>query len=297
MANCKYCQKWVGLFKSVHAECEEAHERAEAERLAHEKEVEGKVEEACAALISLPLKGAQDAEIAALLDPITGGQREILWRAVTAWFKHLVVEMGSDGASQAQVEQAVGAVLGHYGLKADDLPGNLWGRFVRICTCLDLERGELPARVQIEGNLPFNLESGEVVVWVFKGVDYLEDKTVRSSTRGYAGLSVRVVPGVYAHTGQSAPMNTVQGFFPIDKGIVALTDRALLFSGAHKALRVKYKDIASFTRYDFGFAICKGTQTARNQGFEVPDVLAAFPFMVLQGLARLNAASIAKGKK
>jgi hypothetical protein len=151
--------------------------------------------------------------------------------------------------------------------------------------------------VAINGNLPFNLENGETVVWVFNGVEYLEDKTVRSSTRGYGGVSIRVMPGIYAHAGQSAPASTTQGFVSIDKGTLALTERALLFSGAHKALRLKYKDLASFTRYDYGFAVCKGTQSARNLGFEVPDPLAGFPFGMLQGLAKLNAASNVRVRK
>jgi hypothetical protein len=52
--------------------------------------------------------------------------------------------------------------------------------------------------------------------------------------------------------GESRPTDISEGFFSIDKGLLVLTDRAILFSGAHKALRIKYKEIVSFTRFDYG---------------------------------------------
>jgi hypothetical protein len=286
MANCKYCGKGAGLFKDVHPECEQRHEHEEAERLAREIQAIGKAEEIKAILISSPSESSE--EIISSLDRATGGDSDLIRRSVVEWFRYLISDAVLDDASQSRVEALAPAILDRYHINGADLPDNLWGKFVRICACGDIDRGVLPARVKVAGNLPFNTETGEIVVWVFPGVEYLEFKTVRSSTRSYGGVSVRVLPGMYAHLGQSAPMNVSEGYVLVDTGLLALTDRAILFGGSHKALRIKYRDIVSFTRYDYGFAVCKGNQTATSQAFEVKDDLPGFPFVLVQGLAKLK---------
>jgi hypothetical protein len=286
MANCKYCGQRAGLFKDVHPECEQLHEREETERLTREKQAQAKAEEIKTILISSPSESTE--EVTVLLDRAAGSDPDIVRRGVVEWFRYLVSDAELDNASQVRVEALVRAILDRYHINGTDLPDNLWGKFVRICACGDIDRGMLPARVNVAGNLPFNMEKGEIVVWVFPGVEYLEFKTVRSSTRGYGGVSVRVLPGMYAHLGQSAPASVSEGFVPIDTGLLAMTDRAILFGGSHKALRIKYKDIVSFTRYDYGFAVCKGNQTATSQAFEVKDDLPGFPFVLVQGLAKLK---------
>jgi hypothetical protein len=223
-----------------------------------------------------------------LLDHAAGGDPDLIQRGVVEWFRYLVSNAVLDDASQSRVEALAPAILDRYHINGADLPDNLWGKFVRICACGDIDRGVLPTRVKVTGNLPFNTETGEIVVWVFPGVEYLEFKTVRSSTRGYGGVSVRVLPGMYAHLGQSAPASVSEGFVLVDTGLLALTDRAILFGGSHKALRIKYRDIVSFTRYDYGFAVCKGNQAATSQAFEVKDDLPGFPFVLVQGLAKLK---------
>jgi hypothetical protein len=288
MAKCKYCGKSAGLFNNAHSECEAQHEREEAERIAREAEAQAKALQIKAILVS-PSSESID-EIAISVDRAACNDPGIIQRGIVEWFRYLVGDAGLDAASQARLEILVPAVLAHYGLKSADLPDKLWGRFVRICAIFDLENGILPARVKIDGNLPFNTENGETVVWVFVGVEYLEFKTVRSSSRGYGGISVRVLPGLYTHIGQSAPTSISQGFVLIDTGLLALTDRAILFGGTHKALRIKYRDIVSFTRYDYGFAVCKGNQTATSQAFEVNDDLPGFPFVLLEGLAKMKSA-------
>jgi hypothetical protein len=289
MAKCKYCGKSAGLFNNAHSECEAQHEREEAERIAREAEAQAKALQIKAILVSPPSESID--EIAERIDRAAGSDPAIIQRGVVEWFRYLVGDAVLDAASQARVEIFVPAVLDHYALKASDLPDKLWGKFVRICACGDIDQGLLPTRVKVAGNLPFNTENGETVVWVFTGVEYLEFKTVRSSSRGYGGISVRVLPGLYTHIGQSAPTSISQGFVLIDTGLLALTDRAILFGGTHKALRIKYRDIVSFTRYDYGFAVCKGNQTATSQAFEVNDDLPGFPFVLLEGLAKLKSAA------
>jgi hypothetical protein len=61
--------------------------------------------------------------------------------------------------------------------------------------------GVIPHRMTVDGNLRFNFQKSEQVVWVFEEVDYLEDKTRRQYVGGSRGVSVRVMKGVYYHIG------------------------------------------------------------------------------------------------
>lgn len=288
MGSCKLCGRWAGMFKSVHSECQEKEDAEQAEQAAREVERHALVAKVSAQLNALTEMPHTEAAILSQIEAIGDPSREIIEAAFAEWVSALMEQLLARTVDQDEAERVLDFVVGHFALDPTALPDKLWGKFVRYCACGDMDRGKIPQRAKIAGSLPFNLEAGETVVWVFPGAEYLEDKVMRSASRGYAGVSVRVLPGVYAHTGQSAPMTTAEGFFPVDIGLLALSDRAVLFSGAHKALRIKYKDIVSFTRYDYGFAVCKGNATARNQAFEVQDDLASFPFILAEGLARLN---------
>jgi hypothetical protein len=287
LAKCKYCGQSAGFFRYLHASCRDEHDRKEAERATHEAQITVKAARVAATLASMEKSPVLGGFAAPTIDEAANGDRDVIWRGITQWFDHLVREADMSGTAQESIETLVKSLLDYYEFKATDLPDGLWDRFVRLCACGDLDRGVLPKRVAVGGSLPFNLEAGETVVWLFSRTEYLEDKVVRSSTRGYGGVSIRVLPGLYAHAGQSAPMSITEGFMPIDVGLLAITDRAILFSGGHKSLRIKFKDIISFTRYDGGFAVCKGNQTARNQGFEIEDVLPGFPYVLTHGAARL----------
>ncbi|MBV8737256.1 MAG: hypothetical protein JO007_08360 [Alphaproteobacteria bacterium] len=59
--------------------------------------------------------------------------------------------------------------------------------------------GVIPKRMSLDGELPLNFQKGEQLVWAFKQVDYLEEKTRRQYTGGSQGVSVRIIKGVYYH--------------------------------------------------------------------------------------------------
>ena len=76
-----------------------------------------------------------------------------------------------------------------------------WERMVKSAVLRDLMTGVIPHRMTVDGNLSFNFERSERVVWVFEEVDYLKDKTRRQYGGGSTGVSVRVMKGVYYHIG------------------------------------------------------------------------------------------------
>jgi hypothetical protein len=286
MPKCVQCGKWAGFFKRIHVDCEAkaAEERAKAaEESARAEEFDLQRRSAVARAAAYMQEAARSLdgidENLAHISALEEGDRGVAAEAFLVWLGTV------EGLPDSSAEAAANAIVRKFGIEPD---GDEWGRFVRRCAYRDLLEGKFPERISVSGGLPFLLERGEVTVWVFPKTCFLQDRVITSSARNYAGLSLRVAPGVYAHGGQRLPASTSEGLSPVDFGLLALTDRAILFSGAHKALRFKYKDIAAMGRIDFGFTVCKGTQTARNLGFLCPDPLVEFPYMMLKGLAELH---------
>ena len=222
------------------------------------------------------------------VETLGGAGAQLIPRAFSDWIVEMCNDIPATGFPSAGIEEVANAAITRFSLNPSDIPSRRWEQFVMYCAGRDLDEGRVPDRVKVQGNLPFLLESGERIVWVFQPAQYLEDRVVRSSSRGYAGLSVRVAPGVYLHGGESDRPEASAGFVSVDNGMLAASDRAILFKGNHEALRLRYKDLIAIERFDYGLSVCKGTASARNQGFEVPSAaLPGFPFMLVQGLAKI----------
>src|SRR5205814_5647444 len=99
-----------------------------------------------------------------------------------------------------------------------------WDRMVKSAMIRDVLNGLIPKRVSFDGNLPFNFQKGEEVVWAFQHADYLEDIKRREYVGGSQGVSVRVMKGVYYHVG-AFKGHTVQRTerSHIDTGLIAVT--------------------------------------------------------------------------
>ncbi|MGA9062973.1 MAG: hypothetical protein WB341_15080 [Terracidiphilus sp.] len=248
----------------------------------------------CSLISSAPDGHVSVDELAGLIAPIAPEGSGLIWQSLCAWVKKLAVGTDDHPFPTPEEEALLTAICKHYGFKGTDLPDNTWDRIVRCCAARDLQEGKIPDRVQVAGDLPFILEAAERVVWLFSNAEYLEDRVVHASVRPYAGISVRVVSGLYLHTGGLGRLPDQEGFVLVDSGLLALTDQAILFHGTHKSLRLRFRDLVSIDRYDCGFAVCKGTQSARNQGFQAQDVFPGFPYLLARELSRLAAESAAK---
>ncbi len=298
MGKCRYCGKWAGLFKEAHPDCEDTHDRQESGResahIAREREISEKVDQIFSLISTAPDGHVSVDELADLIAPIAANENGLIWQALCAWTKKLAIGTDDHPSPTQEEETLLTAICNHYGFKGTDLPDNAWDRIARCCAVRDLQEGKIPDRLQLAGNLPFVLEATERVVWLFSNAEYLEDRVVHAPVRPYAGVSVRVVSGLYLHSGGLGRLPDQEGFVPVDSGLLVLTDRAILFHGAHKSLRLKLRDLVSIDRYDNGFAVCKGTQSARNQGFHAQDVFPGFPYLLAKELARIAAESATK---
>ena len=132
----------------------------------------------------------------------------------------------------------------------------------------DILDGNVPQRLKFQGNLPFNLQKTEQLVWVFPGTEYYEDKTRREFVGGSKGTSVRVARRVYlrASSFKGRPVERTETVH-VGTGVLGVTTRHLYFSGGGKSLRIPYTKIVSFDPYSDGLGIHRDAATAKPQRF------------------------------
>jgi hypothetical protein len=86
------------------------------------------------------------------------------------------------------------------------------------------------------------------------GVTFLEPRAVRRGA--YSGVRVRVVSGVYLHTGgwQSEAAAELR---QMDRGRLMITNRRIRFDGTMMAKDIGLFDIETLTYYDDAFSVAK----------------------------------------
>lgn len=115
-------------------------------------------------------------------------------------------------------------------------------------------------------------KKGEMTIWTFPNVRYLEEKTHKHYEGRSAGVSVRVAKGVSIRTGQFrghlVEQNTLD---PVDRGSLTITTQRLHFAGAHKAFKLFYTKLALIEPHADGLKIIRDSPTARPQVFMFDD--------------------------
>ena len=159
-------------------------------------------------------------------------------------------------------------------------------RLVKATALRDLTQGKVPHRFTLTGNLPLNLQKDETLVWAFANTRYFEEKTHREYVGGSAGVSVRVMKGLYLHTsafhGNPIDVTTRQ---QVDSGLFAVTNKNIYFAGAHKSMRIPFAKIVSFQSYTDGIGLVRDAATARQQAFLTGD--GWFTYNLITHLAKL----------
>ena len=153
----------------------------------------------------------------------------------------------------------------------------------------EILEGKLPQRVRVEGEVPFNFQKGETLVWFFPTAGYYEHRTRTHYEGGYQGVSIRVARGLYYRTGgfTGHPVSTAE-MVHVASGAFGVTDKHVYFASPAKSLRVKYDKIVSFAPYSDGIGIQRDAQSARPQVFVTGD--GWFTFNLVSNLAKRSAA-------
>lgn len=262
MGDCRHCGKPAGLLRSVHKECQAKHDSGKAE------------------IVSLVKTAAHDTSITGSLKTASEGiaekhfiRRSDVPSVVIGGWEKAVADVFEDGILTEEEESNLVDIQKHFGFDQNDLDKNgAYTKVVKGVVLRELLNGKLPEKFTVKGNLPFNLQKDEKLVWLFQGVQYYEQKTRRHYEGGSHGVSIRVAKGLYFRTSgfRAHPVETTENVH-VGTGVLALTNKNLYFSGGAKSFRVAYKKIVSFEPYSDGIGIQRDATTAKPQTFITGD--------------------------
>ena len=276
MGNCIYCGEPAGFLKKTHEECKQHYEQGKSEivsligRVGSEggdlKRLESTIEQVAASsridketMNSLLLSGWEKAVDVAFDDGLLSGEEETALSELKQYFSLSQQELDRNGAFTKIVK---GAVL------------------------RDIFDGKLPERFQIDGNLPFNLQKTEKVVWVFQNVNYYEEKTRTRYVGSSQGVSIRIAKGLYYRTGafKSERVQTSETIHA-DTGLLGVTNKHVYFAGSSMRFRIAYNKIVSFEPFSDGIGVQRDAQTAKPQSFSTGD--GWFTYNLITNLAQM----------
>ncbi|NLB54474.1 MAG: hypothetical protein GX811_01675 [Lentisphaerae bacterium] len=262
MGDCIYCGKPAGLLKKSHRECVRKYEQGKSKIVSMIARTGSKGGDLDA------LKSSID-NIAktSLIDPAK------LKSLIVAGWEQAVELAFEDNILSKEEESALINLKRHFSLTQNmvDQKG-AFTKTVKGAVLRDLFEGILPERVDFSGNILFNLQKSEQLIWVFQNVAYYEEKTRSRIVGGSHGFSVRVVKGLYYRTGAFRG-ERVQSSETIhaDSGVMGITNKHIYFAGPSKRFRIAFDKIVAFDSFSDGIGIQRDAQSAKPQTFVTGD--------------------------
>lgn len=262
MGICKFCGEPAGFLRRTHKECTSKNSEGKdaitklVRRLGSVSEDLSLVEEE----ISTISRGAY-------IDP------ETLKMAVINGWEAAVGDAFDDGILEEDEEDRLETIRKHFSLTQADLDtNNSFTRVVKGAVLREVLNGNIPERLNIDGQLPFNLQKTEKVIWVFQDVDYYEQKNRRQYVGGSQGMSIRIAKGVYYRAGafKGRSVETTETVH-IDSGLLGVSNKHIYFSGPSKSFRIRHDKVVAFDPYEDGFGLQRDAQSAKPQTFITGD--------------------------
>ena len=188
---CIYCKEPAGFLKKSHKECRQQHEQGKSKIISLVSNIDnlgGDLKQ----IETMIEKSATTCHI----------DRQTLKNLVVTGWEKAVDTAFDDGILSEQEESALGELIDHFSLSQQELDNNgSYTKVIKGSVLRDVINGNLPEKIQIDGNLPFNLQKTEKIIWVFRDVDYYEQKTRTHYVGGSQGIGIRVAKGLYYRVG------------------------------------------------------------------------------------------------
>ncbi|MDH5368868.1 MAG: hypothetical protein OEW99_02510 [Gammaproteobacteria bacterium] len=276
MGNCIFCGEPAGFLKKTHKECKQRHEQGKSEIVS----LVGKVGSEGGDLKHLESSIEQLATTSFI-------NNETMNSLVVSGWERAVEAAFDDGLLSEQEESALSELKEHFSLSQEILDKNgAFSKIVKGAVLRDIMDGNLPERVKIDGNLPFNLQKTEKIVWLFQNVNYYEEKTRTRYVGGSSGVSIRIAKGVYYRTGgfKGERVQTSETVHA-DTGLLGVTNKHIYFSGPSKSFRIAFNKIVSFEPFSDGIGVQRDAQTAKPQSFSTGD--GWFTYNLIANLAQM----------
>lgn len=288
MGDCKYCGKSAGFLRKEHKECEAAYERGLE-----------MIRESCleAALYGIGVEQLPDRVRAIAASAYIDSSAASVAQSLAAGWGQAVEAAMEDHFLSNEEKRALNRYRAQHNLGAGQL--NRGGHFslFRMMSLLNAlsEQGLVP-RFELRGlRLPFNLMKSEEMLWLFDGVDYLEEVTQREFRGGSLGVSFRVAKGVYlrpsAFRGRPVTSTSIQH---TDSGVLGITTKHIYFKGQRKSFRVRLEKIISFDPYQDGLGIMRDTARAKPEMFRMDATDAWFLLNIIDAVMSMDAIKLPK---
>ncbi len=276
MGQCKFCGEKAGFLRSAHKECKKTNELGKNNIISLV---------ASKGSISSDLKALElKIEKEASESFINKAEMESL---LVKGYEQAVDNAFDDGVLSEDEENALNDLLEHFSLSQTQVDNaGKYTKVVKGAILRDIFDGEIPERIKIEGNLPFNLQKTEKIVWVFQDVKYYEQKTRTQYVGGSQGVSLRIAKGVYYRTGafKGERVQTSETIHA-DTGLLGVTNKHIYFAGENKRFRINYAKIVAFDPFSDGIGVMRDAATAKPQSFVTQD--GWFTYNLITNLAQM----------
>jgi len=276
MGNCIYCGQPAGFLRKQHREC------CERYRVGWETLV-AKAQELLVG--GAALEGFDRGLDAVATDHLV--PREHIRLALVRAYEAVVDRFLEDGLLSEVEENRLVEFQSQFGLSQSEL--DRAGAFMRVAKAAvlrDLMHGVIRDRLSVSGGLPFNLQKGERLVWVFPAVRYYQERTRTHFEGKSSGVSIRLAKGVHYRVGafKGHPVQTAYMSLE-DSGMLGATTKGVIFAGERKGFRVAHSKIVSLVPYSDGVGVLKDSQSARPITFVTGD--GWFSYNLLATLAQM----------
>lgn len=276
MGDCQFCNKPAGFLRGAHKECKAIYQQAQRN------------------IINLVANaGSQGGNLSALnheiIETMAAGYVEkskIDQLRIAGWEKAVEIAF-DDGVLTEDEESNLIELMDHFSLTQSELDKNgAYTKIIKGAVLRDVFDGKVPERIKFDGNLPFNLQKTEKIIWLFQDVEYYEQKKRTKYVGGSQGVSIRVAKGLYYRTGafKGERIETHETTHA-DTGLLGVTDKHVYFSGGAKSFRIKHDKIVSFEPFSDGIGLQRDAATAKPQSFVTGD--GWFTYNLITNVAQL----------
>lgn len=235
MAKCKYCGKSAGLFSKAHQECEEFAQ----ETIKYFKDLAAHAFVHGGDLCELKMALRKAAAEACLEDQ---EREQTALQAIAKGIENAL----EDGVVTKEEENNLILLKEAFSLRDASLYAlPAWDKLVKSRVLADILEGRTPKRFHA-GGLTIVLQPHETVIWAFPNVAFFEMRTRRAFVGGSAGISVRVMKGVYLRSSafRGHPVETAENVH-VDTGAFVITNKHLFFQGASGVVKMPAKKLVT----------------------------------------------------
>lgn len=263
MGKCKYCGNSAGWFSSKHKDCEQKHTKTIND-----------ISDISYRAITEHIDADETRSLIQELQSAGFVNNQELEAAVGEGITRAVDRFLDDNFLSEEEEDSIDKYLEILPISGEQLSAlGLSEKIVKASIIRSISQGDIPdPKFSINGNLPFLFQKSEKLIWVFQGVEYLEQRTRTEYHGGSQGVSIRITKGVYYRTGAFKGQRVeVEELKNIGTGIVALTSKHIYFGGSQTSFKIPYTKIVALKTYSDGIQVQKDGVRSKPQFFKGLD--------------------------